>query len=126
PGPLTGTADPAMNRRPGLATCLRAGLGLAFLLRTRSVLALVGGAEPDPGEVIAGRVLGARHLLDAGCLLAAPDALGPVVRSVDAVHGASMLGLAAVSRSHRRVALASAVVAAVLAAPQPRATRGTG
>lgn len=115
-----------MNRRPGFATFLRAGLGLAFLLRTRSVLSLVGGAEPDSGEVIAGRVLGARHLLDAACLVTAPDALGPVVRVVDAVHGVSMLGLAAVSRSHRRIAVASAVVAAVLAALQPRATHGTG
>ncbi|MBA2507536.1 MAG: hypothetical protein H0V32_02225, partial [Nocardioidaceae bacterium] len=81
-----------MNRRPGLATFLRAGLGLAFLLRTRAVLALVGGAEPDPGEVITGRVLGARHLLDAGCLLAAPDALGSVVRSVDAGMGRACSG----------------------------------
>ncbi len=109
-----------MKRRPGLASVLRAGLGLALLLRTRAVLGLVGGAEPDSGEVIAGRVLGARHLVDVACLVVAPDALGPVVRGVDAVHGASMLGLATIAPSHRRLALTSAALAALLAAVQPR------
>lgn len=103
---------------PGLATLLRAGLGIVLLFRTRAVLGLVGGTEPDAGAVAAGRVLGARHLLDAVCLVAAPTSLGPVVRVVDGVHGASMLGLAAVSRSHRRIALASAALAAVLAGPR--------
>jgi hypothetical protein len=66
---------------------------------------------PVPRKV--GLVLGARHLAQAAAVLRRPE--GVVARwgwTIDVVHSASMLGLAAVSRRWRAAALANAAVAA--------------
>jgi uncharacterized membrane protein len=66
------------------------------------------------------RVLGIRHLAQAAITAGAP---GPEMVAggsvIDLCHAASMLGLAAVSKSLRRAELADALVAAALAVAEP-------
>lgn len=92
---------------------VRAGYGAALLLVPDR---LVGPGAPGPAATVA-RVLGARHVLQSLVTVLAPTervvAAGAVV---DGVHGGTDVALAAVSRRWRRVALADAVIATVLAA----------
>jgi hypothetical protein len=69
------------------------------------------------------RVLGARHLVQAGLTVVAlravePDPPLPLVlgAAVDVLHATTMAGLAAVDRGARRVALADTGVEVMLAA----------
>jgi hypothetical protein len=65
--------------------------------------------------MVAVRILGARHLIEAGVMAAEHDAGPPRwMIGIDAVHATSMLLLAAVSPRLRRAALASAASASVL------------
>jgi hypothetical protein len=88
----------------------RAGVGLAELTAPGYVGAIALGRPPDGREQAVLRVLGARHLgqyvasRTGHRLLAGP--------ALDALHAASMVGLALVSRRYRRPALTSAAVAA--------------
>jgi hypothetical protein len=65
--------------------------------------------------VVAVRVLGARHVLEAAVMAAEHERRPPRwMIGVDAAHAASMLALAALSPRLRRDALASAASASVL------------
>ena len=88
---------------------LRGGWGALLLLAPRAVLEAVGGARSSAIER-ATRLLGARHVLEAAVMTLRHDRVTPrwpIV--VDAIHVASMLGLAVVSPRLRRDALLSAV-----------------
>jgi hypothetical protein len=99
------------------ASAVRAGYGAALLLAPERLLKL-GTRPPIPASAVAvARVLGARHLLQSAVTVAAPTGrIVDVGAAVDALHGGSQVGLAAVSPRWRSVALADAAFAALLAA----------
>jgi hypothetical protein len=103
-------------RRQVVLPTLHGLLGGVLLVAPRPLLRRLGG-PPDRATLLAARVLGARHLAQALALRRVHDpsavGLGAVT---DTLHGASMLALAGLSRQHRRVALASGIAAATLAA----------
>jgi hypothetical protein len=103
-------------RRQGVLPALHGLLGGVLLVAPGPLLRGVGGPSDKVTRVVA-RVLGARHLAQAVALRRRHDrtAVG-VGATTDVLHSASMLALASVSRPHRRVALASSIVAAALAA----------
>jgi hypothetical protein len=75
----------------------------------------VGGGRDTPGVRAGVRVLGARHLAETLVLSTAHDERPRHwILAIDAVHGASMLGLAAASPRLRRDALLSAASASAL------------
>jgi hypothetical protein len=94
----------------------RAVWGATLLLAPDRVLALIGDCAIGVERMT--RVLGARHLAEAVTLIAASETGGaprwPI--AIDAVHGVSMLGVAALAPRHRRPALASAGIAGGLVA----------
>ncbi|GAA2759591.1 hypothetical protein [Actinopolymorpha rutila] len=76
----------------------------------------LAGRRLDRHERLAARVLGVRHIVQAGATtaLASPTCyrLGA---GVDALHALSMVGLAAVDRRRRRLALTETVTASAMA-----------
>lgn len=106
---------------------LRLGLGAAILVRPQLPLRLATGQTREH-ELTATRVLGARYvaqsvvgagLTRAGRRSGATDGwrrLRQADAAVDVVHALSMVGLAAVSPRHRRLATVSAVTALGFAA----------
>lgn len=107
-------------RRPRPVDAVRCGLGLVALTRPDLLLRLthVRAATPTYGPAARRtvRVLGARYVVQSGCgivlelpWLPTADAL------VDLAHAASMLGVAALVPTHRRLALVSAGAAVVFA-----------
>jgi hypothetical protein len=102
-------------------TLVRAGYGVALVCAPGLLIAVTGGPGPRRAGAVA-RVLGVRHLVQAGLTVAAlraepgspvPLALGA---GVDVLHASSMVGLALVDRGARRVALADTGVELALAA----------
>jgi len=95
----------------------RAAYGAALVFVPGPVIWLATGRRPSRRTCRVAQVLGFRHLIQAALTTAAPEpgvlALGG---QVDAVHAASMLLLAAVSRGGRRAALTDALTEAALAA----------
>jgi hypothetical protein len=94
----------------------RAAYGVSLLLVPGAVVRVISGEPGDRASKVVGRILGARHLLQAltierkktrGWLL--------VGASVDAAHALSMLGFAALSREHRRAAALDSALAGGLA-----------
>jgi hypothetical protein len=114
-------------------TLVRAGYGMALLCAPGLLIKLTGdpvtgqspgAAQPRPSRRACGvaRVLGVRHLVQAGLTAAAvraepgspvPLALGA---AVDVLHASTMVGLALVDRGARRVALADTGIELALAA----------
>jgi hypothetical protein len=111
----------------------RAGYGVALLCAPQVLIRLTGdsatgqgpGQPPRPSRRACGvaRVLGARHLIQAGLTAAAlraaePDGSLPLAlgAAVDVLHATTMVGLAAVDQGARRVALADTGVELALAA----------
>jgi hypothetical protein len=101
-------------------TLARAGYGVALVCAPQVLIKLTGGPGPRRAGGVA-RVLGVRHLVQAGLTAAAlraepgspvPLALGA---AVDVLHASSMVGLALVDRGARRVALADTGVELALA-----------
>ena len=94
----------------------RAAYGAALVFVPGPVIWLATGRRPSRRTCRVAQVLGFRHLIQAALTTAAPEpgvlALGG---QVDAVHAASMLLLAAVSRGGRRAALTDALTEAALA-----------
>jgi hypothetical protein len=95
---------------------LRFGLGTLYLIAPRAVPDLLGVPTDRRAQVVV-RILGTRHLLQAGAVATTPDhrdalAVGSVV---DALHAISMVALAAVDRRRRRLAVADAGVATAFA-----------
>ena len=96
---------------------VRATYGVALVLVPGSAIRLVTGRVPSRRACRVARVLGTRHLLQAALTAAAPEpTVLAVGGQVDAVHAASMLLLAAVSRAGRRAALTDALTEAAFAA----------
>ena len=116
-----------------VVTLVRAGYGVALVVAPQALIGLTGdpvtgqspGERPRPSRRACGvaRVLGVRHLVQAGLTAWAlraeePDSSLPLGlgAAVDVLHATTMLGLAAVDRGARRVALADTGVEAALAA----------
>ena len=100
----------------GLQT-VRATYGAALVLLPGPVIWLATGQLPSRRACRVAQVLGVRHLIQAAVTAAAPEpAVLAIGGQVDAVHAASMLALAAVSRAGRRAALTDALTEAALAA----------
>jgi hypothetical protein len=98
------------------ATVLGAAWGAALLIRPDRVLRATGADPGLPGVVVAARVLGARQLCQAVLLAARPVPTARWAAAIDGGHMCSMLALAVLAPGYRRPALASAQVAAGLAA----------
>lgn len=98
------------------AAVARAAYGLSLLLAPGAVIGVASGGKTDRASTVVGRVLGARHLVQAltveragthGWLLAGA--------AVDVAHALSMVGLAALDKNHRRPAALDAALATGLA-----------
>lgn len=90
----------------------RGAWGLALLLAPGPVLRNVHGVRVDRTSVVVARVLGARHLTQA--VLSGVDPSPEVLAMgvwVDAAHGASAVGLAAVNHTRVRAGLLDAGLA---------------
>ncbi len=102
----------------------RAGYGMALVLAPGPAIRLATGRLPSRRACRVARVLGARHLVQAALTALAPlPGMLAVGGQVDAVHTASMLLLAAVSRAGRRAALTDALTEAAFAATGVSACR---
>lgn len=123
------------NSTPAWAvTLVRAGYGVALVAAPQALIKLTGDpvtgqpagasrARPGRRACAVARVLGVRHLVQAGLTAAAlrarePDPSLPLGlgAAVDVLHAATMVGLALADRGARRVALADTAVELVLAA----------
>lgn len=103
---------------------IRAGYGLLQLTAPGLLAAWVAGRPLDSQARLIVRVLGTRQLAQACASGPAPTAAVLALGvEVDLLHAASMLGLAAISRRWRPVALASAAIAAGFAAAGSLAVR---
>lgn len=104
----------------GALTLLRAGYGVGLVCAPRWLLRVAGDAEPSGRACGVARVLGVRHLAQAVLTTAArcanPASRAPVAcgAGVDLLHASTMVGLAAVDREARRVALVDAGVESTL------------
>jgi hypothetical protein len=99
-------------------------LGAAFVAAPDRALGLVH-ARTDRALSIAVRVLGARHLLEATVAGRARSRWAGVAAGVDALHAASMLGIAAAGPRRRRPALVSAGLAGAMTALEVAEARTT-
>ncbi len=114
-------------------TLVRAGYGVALVCAPRALIKVTGGAvageaagaeQPRASGRACGvaRVLGVRHLVQAGltaaALRAVPGNPVPLVlgAAVDLLHATSMVALGAVDRGGRRGALADTGIELALAA----------
>lgn len=94
----------------------RALYGAFLLVASDTIVERVTG-EPSSGATAVGRVLGARHLLQALALARTRSkAWGKAGASVDVLHALSMLLFAAYSEEYRRLATLDAVAAGTWAA----------
>jgi hypothetical protein len=100
-----------------LTTVVRAGWGCALLLVPGRILG-AGVRPPIPAAAVAAaRVLGARQLLQAVVMTAAPTrAVAALGAAVDGLHAGTDVALAAASPRWRRIALFDAGIATCLAA----------
>jgi hypothetical protein len=104
---------------------VRAAYGAALVLVPGPVIWLATGQLPSRRACRVAQVLGIRHLAQAALTAAAPEpAVLAIGGQVDAVHAASMLLLASVSRAGRRAALTDALTEAALAAAGFSASKG--
>jgi hypothetical protein len=95
---------------------VRAAYGMCELLAPDFVSGRLLGEAPDGSVRLVIRILGARHLLQALLTARAGRTAHCVGGTVDAVHAASMLMLAALDGRHRRSASVNAALALVFAA----------
>jgi hypothetical protein len=104
---MSGQSVALQSRLIGVANT---ALGAVLLSQPRAVAdAAAGGVPPGPGWV---RLLGARYLVQGAAQASLPRAeLLELSVVVDALHAASMVGLAALRAEYRRPALISAAVA---------------
>jgi hypothetical protein len=103
-----------------LVTLARAGYGVA-LIGVPGLLIGLTGQKPGPRACAVARVLGARHLIQAGVTAVSQlgDPGGSVVlgggAAVDLLHATSMVVLGAADSQVRRAALSDAAVETTLA-----------
>jgi hypothetical protein len=96
---------------------IRAGYGTVLVVAPGPAIAMTTGRLPSRRIRRVAQVLGTRHLIQAVLTAIAPQpAVFAIGGQADAVHTASMLLLAAVSRAGRRAALTDALTEAALAA----------
>ncbi len=96
---------------------VRAGYGATLILIPGPVLRLTTGRPASRRACRTARLLGARHLVQTALTAAAPwPGTFAIGGQVDTLHAASMVLLAAVSRSGRRPALTDALTEAAFAA----------
>ncbi|HET9875398.1 MAG TPA: hypothetical protein VFQ37_06485 [Mycobacterium sp.] len=96
---------------------IRTGWGALLLLVPNTVASHTPAGSLDARARLVGRILGARHLVQAWYTGADPSGRRLAVGAgVDGLHATSMLSLAALSPRHRRPALADAAAAAGFAA----------
>jgi hypothetical protein len=95
---------------------VRAVYGAVLFCAPGAVLKRATGHRSDRRSRVTARVLGVRHVTQAAAIAAnpGPDALR-IGGCVDAMHSASMFGLAVCDRSRRRAGLIDATVAATFA-----------
>lgn len=93
----------------------RAALGSAELVAPSLVARLLLWRKPATTEVVVARVLGVRHLVQAGLTWKAGSGIHVLGADVDLLHCASMLLLAVVDAKHRRAALTTAAIAFLFA-----------
>lgn len=94
------------------STLVRAAWGLSLLLASGTVIQGIAREPADRATRVAGRILGVRHLVQALAVERAGTRGWLLVSaSIDATHALSMVGLATLSRRHRRPAALDAVVA---------------
>jgi hypothetical protein len=104
---------------------VRATYGAALVLVPGPAIRLATGRLPSRRACRVARVLGTRHLIQAALTTAAPGrAVLALGGQVDAVHTASMLLLATVSRAQRRAAVTDALTEAAFAAASFSASGG--
>ncbi len=107
-------AGPAAGRELQM---IRVGYGTALVLLPGTTIFLATGRLPGKRARRVAQVLGVRHLAQAALTAAAPrPGVFAIGWQVDAVHAASMLLLAAVSRACRSAALTDALTEAAFAA----------
>jgi len=125
--PRPPAGPPPSPRRFDVLDALRFGWGVHALARTDRTADLYGVAPTQrgrPAALAAVRVLGARDVFQATVLPATGDPRGRRLGAVvDALHVASMVPLAIVSRTWRRPALISAAATTLFAAGELRARR---
>ena len=96
---------------------VRAGYGVTLILMPGPVIRMATGRPPSGRACLTARLLGARHLVQTALTAAAPwPGTFAIGGQVDTLHAASMVLLAAVSRSGRRPALTDALAEAAFAA----------
>jgi hypothetical protein len=96
---------------------IRVGYGAALVLMPGTTIFLATGRVPGRRTRRVAQVLGVRHLAQAALTAAAPrPGVFAIGWQVDAVHAASMLLLAAVSRAGRSAALTDALTEAAFVA----------
>ncbi|MBT2566386.1 hypothetical protein J7I84_07765 [Arthrobacter sp. ISL-85] len=95
----------------------RAAYGLCQMSFPAPFFRLAIGHQPDARVRVVMRILGARHLLQALIIRAAPTsgALHVGGGVVDSLHSASMVALAIADRRRRRAAALDAVIAGLFA-----------
>ena len=105
----TGPPDQWQRAAP-VPLALRAAWGTALLAAPGAVLRLFGGTDvgPTPRRVL--RVLGARHLAQAGAEWAFGGRARQIGMVVDLLHATTSVGFAVVDRRWRRAALSDTAV----------------
>jgi hypothetical protein len=99
---------------PALA---RGTYGAALCCAPGLLIGLAGGPASDQRARAVARILGARHIAQAGASVLRPDpALLTLGAGVDALHAASMAALALADTPYRRTARTDALAAAAFAA----------
>lgn len=90
----------------------RAGWGISLLLAPGAVVRILAREPADRASRVTGRILGFRHLAQALTIERAGTREWLLVGvAIDAAHALSMVGLAALSENHRRLAALDAAVA---------------
>ena len=117
-----------LGRRGASVTLVaRAAYGAGLLCAPGPAIQLGIGGQPDSRTCAVARVLGARHLAQAGVTAACPSrAVLLTGAGTDLAHAASMLAVAAVDRRKRRASLADAATATTFAAAGLITARSSG
>ena len=106
----------ASSARIHPAAVARAIVGVSLLVWPERVLDAVGGEPADRRWVLAARVLGGRHLIEAVAVNLEPEPATAVAGSaVDAIHACTAGALALLDRERRGVLAVNAVAATAFA-----------
>lgn len=97
---------------------VRAAYGLCELLAPDFVSGQLLGKAPDRRARVVIRVLGARHLVQAGLTFRAGSVAHGIGGGVDGIHAASMLALAVLDPGRRTSAAVNAAIATLFAAAE--------